>query len=237
MLVVFHASVQTVWYFGEGLGCIFCTKDWLWQFCRCTVQCSVEWKVLPTNHCQVILDGGTSMCSKNYFFTASLICTQTMDTKISCYARPVLIPVSCVPVEPSRGLWRQIWGLQISRHRWAVLIMWIHPWQPKKDVAVVILGLISCIVACVLQCQCQWIINCDKLSCSSTPSSTPQKRPTLCELVAVDVRPANVQQEILLKIDTNTVKINLNVTFTKEMPTQYHTGCHWQLSRKCKRQN
>ena len=160
-----------------------------------------------------------------------------MDTIISCYARPVLIPVSCVPVEPSRGLWRQIWGLPISRHRWAVLIIWIHPWQPKKDVAVVILGLISCIVACVLQCQCQWIINCDKLSCSSTPSSTPQKRPTLCELVAVDVRQANVQQEILLKIDTNTVKINLNVTFTKEMPTQYHTGCHWQLSRKCKRQN
>ena len=95
----------------------------------------------------------------------------------------------------------------------------------------------SCIVACVLQCQCQWIINYDKLSCSSTPSSTPQKKPTLCELVAVDVRPANVLQEILLKIDTNTVKINLNVTFTKEMPTQYHTGCHWQLSRKCKRQN
>ena len=45
-------------------------------------------------------------------------------------------------------------------------------------------------------------------------------------LVAVDVRQANVQQEILLKIDTNTVKINLNVTFIKEMPTQYHTGCH-----------
>ena len=65
----------------------------------------------------------------------------------------------------------------------------------------------------------------------------PPKKPTLCELVAVDVRPANVQQEILLKIDTNTVKINLNVTFIKEMPTQYHTGCHWQLSRKCKRQN
>ena len=56
--------------------------------------------MLPINHCQVILDGGTSMCSKNYFFTASLICTQTTDTIISCYARPVLIPVSCVPVEP-----------------------------------------------------------------------------------------------------------------------------------------
>ena len=40
--------------------------------------------------------------------------------------------------------------------------------------------------------------------------------------MAVDVRQANVQQEILLKIDTNTVKINLNVTFTKEMPIS-----HW----------
>ena len=43
-------------------------------------------------------------------------------------------------------------GLQISRHKGAVLAKWIHPWQLMSDVLVVILGFISCTVAILLQC-------------------------------------------------------------------------------------
>ena len=78
-----------------------------------------------------------------------------------------LIPVSCVleVFDDNSGGW------QISRHRWAVLINWIHPWQPKIDVTIVILALTSCTVAAVLQCI-QWIIN----SCSSVEVKRFQRR-------------------------------------------------------------
>ena len=107
---------------------------------------SVQQKVLPITHCQVISDGDTCKCSQNYYFIH-----RTWIAKNSCYARPVYIiclMCSCQALTTNLG------GLQISRHRWAVLDKWIHPWQFMNDVPIVI----SCTDAAVLQCI-QWIIN------------------------------------------------------------------------------
>ena len=65
---------------------------------------------------------------------------------------------SCWAISTLRVHYDKSGGLQISRHRWAVLAKWIHPWQLMNDVLVLILGLISCTVATLLQCI-QWIIN------------------------------------------------------------------------------
>ena len=92
---------------------------------------------------------------KRYFFAER-------DYKsYSCYACPVLntcCMCSCWAISTLRVHYDKSGGLQISRHRWAVLAKWIHPWQLMNDVLVVILGLISCTVATLLQCI-QWIIN------------------------------------------------------------------------------
>ena len=105
---------------------------------------------------------GILQCVPKTISSQHLICKQNLDTKISCYARPVLntcIMCSCWAPSTLEVFDDNSGGWQISRHRWAVLINWIHPWQPKIDVTIVILALTSCTVAAVLQCI-QWIINC-----------------------------------------------------------------------------
>ena len=112
---------------------------------------SVQRKVLPITHCQVISDGDTCKCSQNYY-----LIHRTWIAKNSCYARPVYITcLMCSCRASEESLTTNLGGLQISRHRWAVLDKWIHPWQFMNDVPIVI----SCTDAAVLQCiQC--IINC-----------------------------------------------------------------------------
>ena len=137
---------------------IFFTIEWLWHFCRPPVhtQCSIQRAVLPNTHSQVILDGDAFKCSQKIYFFSQL------DYKsYSCYACPVLntcFMCSSWAISTLRVHYDKSGGLQISRHRWAVLAKWIHPWQLMSDVLVVILGFISCTVAILLHCI-QWIIN------------------------------------------------------------------------------
>ena len=71
------------------------------------------------------------------------------------------------PIQDLKVRLQQIWvftNIKTQLYRWAVLAKWIHPWKLMNDVLVVILGLIFCTVATVLQCTMNY-----KLSCSSAP--------------------------------------------------------------------
>ena len=134
------------------MGSIFCTTDWMWQFCRSHDQCSVQWKVLHITHFQVILNGDTSMCSQNYFsFTASCMYTE-LRHKNQLLGLPCLEYLMCSCWAPSTlGVFDdKSGGLQISRNRWAILNKWIHPWQPMNDVTIVILSLILYFLCCAV---------------------------------------------------------------------------------------